>query len=82
MLGQFRRRHLVQPGADKAGDGTPDGIGRDPPIENPGASYRVVKRLAQQVVQLEHLDVALFHFEHEVVMVLLRLVHPDDIVEQ
>ena len=33
-------------------------------------------------MQLEHLDAALLHLEHEVEVVLAGLLHPDDVVEQ
>ena len=33
-------------------------------------------------MQVQHLDAALLHLQHEVVMILLRLVHPDHVVEQ
>ncbi len=46
------------------------------------ARLRVGERLGQQVVQFEHLDAALAHLQHEVVVVLLRLVHPEHVVEQ
>ena len=36
----------------------------------------------QQLVEIQHLDAALLHLQHEVVVVLLRLVHPDDVVEE
>ena len=42
----------------------------------------VAERLGQQIVQVEHLDAALAHLQHEVVVVLLRLVHPEHVVEQ
>ncbi len=33
-------------------------------------------------MQLQHFDVALLHLQHEVVVVLLRFVHPQHVVEQ
>ena len=39
-------------------------------------------RLGEQIVQLEHLDAALAHLQHEVVVILLRFVHPQHVVEQ
>ena len=36
----------------------------------------------EQIVQFEHFHVAFAHLQHEVVVILLRLVDPEDIVEQ
>jgi hypothetical protein len=33
-------------------------------------------------VQLEHLGAAFAHLEHEIVMIFLRLLHPENVVEQ
>ncbi len=60
----------------------PDVVRRDAPIEDPAARLLVGDRFGQQVVQFEHLDAALPHLEHEVVVVLLSLVHPEHVVEQ
>ncbi len=40
------------------------------------------QRLGQHLVQVEHLGAALAHLEHEVVVVLLRFLHPEHVVEQ
>ena len=45
-------------------------------------AFGVLQGLGQQVVQLEHLDAALLHLEHEIVVILLCFVDPDHIVEQ
>ena len=42
----------------------------------------IFERLGQQLVQIQHLDAALLHLQHEIVVVLLGLVDPDHVVEQ
>ena len=59
-----------------------DGVRRDAPVEDEGARLLVLQRFGQQVVEIEHLDAALLHLQHEVVMVLLRLMDPDHVVEE
>ena len=59
-----------------------DVVDGDAAVEHPGARLLVLERLGQQLVQVEHLDAALAHLQHEVVVVLLRLLHPEHVVEQ
>ncbi len=33
-------------------------------------------------MKLEYLDVPLLHLQNEVIVILLRLMHPDDVVEE
>ena len=82
MDGEPHGRHLIQPGAHDLHGGDPDGVGGDAAVEHELPRLRIVERRCQQVVQVQHLDPALLHLQHEVVVVLLRLVHPDDVVEQ
>ncbi len=82
MLGELRRRNLGEPRAHDRGKAWADVVRRDPPIEDPCARLLVGHGLGQQVVQFEHLDAPLPHLEHEVVVVLLSLVHPEHVVEQ
>jgi len=82
VVDQLGGRHCIQPGADCLRDNAPDAVWSYPPIENPSACFGIDDRLSQQLVQLQNLDPALLHFEGEVVVVLLRLLHPDDIVKQ
>ena len=60
----------------------PDVVRRDAAVEHPRARLLVRERLGEQLVQLEHLDVALAHLQDEVVVILLRLLHPQHVVEQ
>ena len=59
-----------------------DGVGRHAPVEDEGARLLVVQRFAEELREIEHLDAPFLHLRHEVVMVLARLVNPDDVVEQ
>ncbi len=82
VLGELRRRHLVEPRAQDRSGELADVVHRDAPIEHPGAGVRIDERLGEEIVQLEHLDAALAHLEDEVVVILLRFVHPEHIVEE
>jgi len=59
-----------------------DLVGGDLAVEQPRLGGRVLQRLGQQLMHLDHLDPTLFHFQHEVVVILLRFVHPEHVVEQ
>jgi hypothetical protein len=82
MLREPGGRHLVEPRPEHPFHSQADVVGRDPPIQDPVACRAVREHLGQQVVQIEYFDVALAHLQHEVVMVLLRLVHPQHVVEE
>ena len=82
MLCELGCRQLVEPCAENRRQAGPDVIGRNAPVEDPGTRLLLGERLGQQVVQLQHLDTALPHFQHEVVVVLLGFLHPEDVVEQ
>jgi len=47
-----------------------------------GKRFGILDGLRQEVVQIQDLDAALTHLQHEVVVVLLGLVDPDHVVEQ
>ena len=48
----------------------------------PRASSLAVERLAQQVLDVQHLDAALAHPRDELVVLPLRALDPQDVVEQ
>src|SRR5262249_46782276 len=82
MIDQLCRRHFVEPRTEDLRNDTADAVRLDPPIKYPGARFRICDSFGEQVMQLEHLDAALLHFEDEIVMVLLSLVDPEDVIEQ
>jgi len=82
MLRQPHRRHLVEPGPQDACAAKAYFVRRDASIEYPRPGLLIGEHLRQQVVQLQHLDTALAHLQHEVVVILLRLVYPHHVVEQ
>ena len=61
---------------------TPTAFAVIAPIEHEARAPPATRASREQVVQLQHLDAALLHLQHEVVVVLLRLLHPDHVVEQ
>ena len=75
-------RHLLEPGPQHLGPDRPDAVDRDQPVEDPAARLGILDGLRQEVVQIQDLDAALAHLQHEVVVVLLGLVDPDHVVEQ
>jgi len=75
VRGELLGGHFVEPGTDHVGRDRAKGIRRDTAIQHETASLRHFKRLCEHVVEFEHLDAALLHLEHEVVMILLRLVN-------
>ena len=79
---QLLRRQFVQPGTDERRVPMPTAFAVIRRSSTNLRASRILERLRQQVVQLEHLDAALLHLQHEVVVILLRLVHPDHVVEQ
>ena len=82
MIGQRRCRHGVEPRSYSHRRYAPDTVGRDPPIEKPAARLGTFQGLTQQFVELQNLDPAFPHLEDEVVVILLRFMHPKYIVEQ
>ena len=81
-LGEFDRRHLVQPGAQLVQAGQRHRVGIDLAVEHPGAGLRILQRRCQEVVHLQHLDPSLAHHLAEAVVLRLGLVNPDDVVEE
>ena len=61
---------------------TPTVVLRDAAVKDELARLGDGHGFGQQLVQVQHLHAAFLHLQDEVVMVLLGLVHPDDIVEQ
>src|SRR5262249_5997109 len=82
VVDQFRRRHFVEPRTEDLRNNAADTVRRDPPIQDPGARVGIRDGFGKQVMQLEYLDATLLHLEHEIVVILLGLVHPEDIIEQ
>ncbi len=82
MFGERGRRQLVQPGTKNRGRRQADLVGRDAAIEHPGARLGNGKGLRQHVMQVEYFDAALAHFQDEVVVILLRFMDPQHVVEQ
>ena len=76
------RRQLVEPRPHGVRRSQANGIGRDAPVEHELAAVFGFQGFCEQIVQLEHFDTTLLHLQHEVVVVLLRLVHPQHVVEQ
>src|SRR5690606_28094742 len=65
-------------GEQAAGDVVRDDLA----VEQPLLGARHPEGLDEQVVQLDHLDPAVAQLEHEVLVVPLRVLHPQDVVEQ
>src|SRR6185503_9099613 len=82
MIRELVGRHFIQPGPERLRCPQADCIGRDPAIEDEAPSLLALQGLPEQLVELQNLDSALLHLHHEIVVVLLRLLHPDHIVEE
>ena len=74
--------HVVQPRAKGGGGLTADRIGSNATIEDEVAGFLDLQCLLEQIVELQYFDVPLPHLQDEVVVILLRLVHPDDVIEE
>src|SRR5215472_1191010 len=82
QLRELGPRHLVEPGPHQARRARTDRIRRHATVEHEGARLLVVHGFAQELRKIEHLDSALLHLGDEVVVVLARLMDPDDVVEE
>jgi hypothetical protein len=54
----------------------------NPPVEHKLASLGVCHGLGEQIMHFQDFYAPFLHFQHEIVVVLLGLMDPDDIVEQ
>jgi hypothetical protein len=81
-LGKRARRQAVEVGARVLDQTETDLVGRDLAIEQPGLGARILQRLGEQVVHLDHVDAALAHLGDEVEMVALGVLHPQHVIEQ
>ena len=81
-LGQFARLQAFQPGAQLVGQADADAVSGDLAIEDPLQGFGVRHDVGQQVVHFQNIDAAFAHLGDEVEVVALRLVHPDNVVEQ
>ena len=82
MVSASARVQALEIGAGVLDQAEADLVGGDLAVEQPGPGGRVLQRLGEQVVHLDHLDAALAHLGHEVEMVALGVLHPQHVVEQ
>src|ERR1041384_1042732 len=82
MLCQLRGGHRLEPRSKQWSAEQSNFVRRNAPIEHPAARFRIDECLHQQIVQIQDLDTALAHLQHEVVVILLRFLHPQHVVER
>ena len=82
QLGEPPRLQRVQEAAGVVDKAEADLVGDDLAVQQPGLRRRVLHRLGEHVVQLDHLDVAVAHLVDEVEVVATGVLHPQHIVEQ
>ena len=82
VRGKGGLRHLVQPRSQRRCHQLPDSVLGDAAVKYPRARLGCLQCLGQQVVELQHLDATLPHLQHEVVVIFLCLLHPDNVVKQ
>ena len=57
-------------------------VGGDAPVEHPCATLLVFEDSFEQVVELEHLNIALAHLAAKAEVFLLRVLDPNHVIEQ
>src|SRR5262249_35133076 len=80
--GERVRVEAIEEGADVGDQAHADLVGRDLLIQQPFFGGRVVERLGQELVLLDHLDAALAHLVDEVLVVAPGDLDPGEFVEQ
>ena len=82
MPGQQLTRNLCHP-ADQFGFcAYPDLIRRNPVVEYPAARLGVIEGFGQQGVDVQHLHALVAHQLGKYIVILLRLLHPKDVIKQ
>jgi hypothetical protein len=79
---QPARLKALEEGAGAVDQSDPNLVGGDLAIEEPALGLRDLEHLGQKVVKLQDLDAAVAHLGDEVEMVTLRVLDPQNVVEQ
>lgn len=77
---RFPRRHLVEPEPHLLGDAGTHLFRGDIAVQHERSSCGIGHDLGEQVVELQHLDIAIFHLGDEVEVVPAGLLHPQHVV--
>ncbi|MOA22675.1 hypothetical protein D3C78_1432510 [compost metagenome] len=82
VLGQLAWLQAFEPAAYFVAQADTYGVRGDLAVQNPLQGFRVLDGLGQQVVHFQDFDTALTHLGHEVEVVTLGLVDPDNVIEK
>src|SRR5262249_24927287 len=82
MFRELLRGHFIQPWPDRFRCAATYNICSEPAIEDEVAGFLALQNLREQVMKLKHLNASLLHLQDEVIMVLLRFLDPDDVIEK
>ena len=81
-FGELRGCQAVEIAADLVDQAKADLVGHDLIVENPLLGFGDRDRFGEQVMHLDDIDAAIAHLLHEVEMVALGVVDPQDVVKQ
>ena len=83
MGGQLIRLHVREPSTDLVHQGQAHGVLRRDEVDQPLPGFWAgIERLSEERLQQEDLDPALAHPLHELVVLVLRTLDPEHVVEQ
>ncbi len=82
MVSEQRRRHLIEPGAQLRQHAHTYLVRIYLAIQQPGSRLAILKYLCEQVVEVDYVNAPFDHLCAKIVVVDLRLLDPQDVIEQ